>query len=138
MKKLLLLLFINICLPFSAVFAQTETYQENNRWGLKSIGFFATYGAEKFFKPLTFDYFKQNTGPTDGRFFELPPGGGTSQTRPLDDVSPLGLGFQLAWPVGKRHNELRAGFAFQDHNNSISSSSRYNISPDTIRLTALL
>lgn len=138
MKKLLLLLFINICLPFSAVFAQTETYQENNRWGLKSIGFFATYGAEKFFKPLTFDYFKQNTGPTDGRFFELPPGGGTSQTRTLDDVSPLGLGFQLAWPVGKRHNELRAGFAFQDHNNSISSSSRYNISPDTIRLTALL
>ncbi len=123
-----------VSLLHTSTFAQTEPPLENNPWGLKSFGFFATYGAEKFFKPLTFDYFAQNSGNTDPRYFTLPPGAGTSKTRPLDDVPPLGLGFQLAWPVGQRHNEIRVGFAFQDHSNYLSAYSRYNISPDTIRL----
>jgi hypothetical protein len=46
--------------------------QEDNRWGLKSIGFSATYGAEKFFKPLTFSYFEKNGGMTDHTYFTLP------------------------------------------------------------------
>lgn len=135
--RIFLLLLTGLFFPFKSLWAQDITFQENNSWGLKSIGFFATYGAEKFFEPLTFDYFQQNSGSTNSEYFRLPPGGGTSQTRPLDDVPPLGLGFQLAWPVGKRHNEIRAGFAFQDHSNSLNSYSGYHISPDTIRLHSI-
>ena len=137
MKKLFLVLFCCFSLPFANIFAQDQPYQENNRWSLKSIGFSATYGAEKFFEPLTFDYFRQNSGTTDSRYFELPPGALENESRELDDVTPLGLGLQLAWLAGKRHNEVRAGFAFQQHGNFVAANSRYHISPDTIRLHSI-
>ena len=135
MKKIRLLFLTSFCLSIYSAYAQIQPVQEYNRWGLKSIGFFATYGAEKFFKPLTFSYFQQNSGMMDSRqYFALPKGASDDGSRDLDDVPPLGLGFQLAWPVGKRHNEIRAGFAFQQHHNSTSAYSVYHLSPDTIRM----
>lgn len=134
MKKpvLLCLAFLLFFLDHT-LFAQLQPVQEYNRWGLKSIGFSATYGGEEFFEPLTFAYFKQNSIAADNRYFELPPGASNTESTYLEDVTPLGLGLQLAWPVGKRQNEVRVGFAFQQHWNDASVSSRYNISPDTIR-----
>src|SRR4051812_28517158 len=103
MKKLLFLLLAGLSLPFSVAFGQEHLPEFYNRWRLKSVGIYGDVGAEKFFKPLTFDYFRRNSGNITPQYFVPPPGGGTSQASSLEETTTLGL--ELAWPVGKRHNE---------------------------------
>src|SRR6188508_2045379 len=89
-----------IYFPLQNVMAQQiQPVQEYNRWGLKSIGFSATYGGEQFFEPITFAKLAQNSGSNNSRiaeYFELPPGATDHGSRYLDDTPPLGLGLQLA------------------------------------------
>src|SRR5688572_4360325 len=125
MKKLLFLLFAGFCLPFSVAVAQQQLPQENKPWGQKSMGVIVYKGGEKFMKPLTLEYFSRNTSKNAPQYFRLPPGPETSQTQSWYEV--VGLGIEKAFPVGKRDNELRLGFAILEHRNSLSSTAHYLI-----------
>ena len=136
MKKLLFLLFTGLSLPFSFAFGQEQLPEFYNRWRLKTVGVYGNVGAEKLFKPLTFEYFSRNSANNSPQYFMPPPGGGTSQASSREEATSLGL--ELAWPVGKRLNELMAGLAVQDHGYSLTSTSHYNITPDTVRLHTIM
>jgi len=116
------------------LFAQNESETGANPWNLTSFGVRETWGDEKYFKPLTFQYFQRNSPGTDPKYFTLPPGASENTYRDYFDTSPSGLGVELAWPVGLKYNEVRAGFAFQKHRNDVDASSKYLMGTDTYRL----
>ncbi|HSI90111.1 MAG TPA: hypothetical protein VK927_03295 [Adhaeribacter sp.] len=132
-KSFLLFLFLFAFAGHHRSAAQEQTTPEYNRFKIKSIGFSAMWGMEKYFKPLNFAYFEQNSQFGNPGLYQHPPGATDNPRRPEYDTPPLGLSLQVAWPVGKNRNEFRMGFGFQEHWNSVSESSYYFPTPDVYR-----
>lgn len=132
MKNQLFLLFAGFGLPFSVAFGQENAEPTDNAWNLVSIGVNRTYGAEKYFEPISFRYFRNNSPQTDPKYFTMPQGAADNTYREVFDIDPFGLGIQLTWPVGVKYNELRAGFAFQKHYNQASAEAEFFSDPNTL------